>query len=49
MILKIINQEVRLMRIVRCPCCKSEREVEEDIIMSVCYSCQEETVEVKIG
>jgi len=37
------------MRIVRCPCCKSEREVEEDIIMSVCYSCQEEMVEVKIG
>ena len=34
------------MKIVKCPGCKREREVEENIIISICYTCQEEMMEV---
>jgi len=34
------------MNLVKCPCCKLEREVEDDIIISICYTCCEEMVEV---
>lgn len=36
------------MKTMKCDCCKREREVEDNIIMSVCYSCQKE-MEVKDG
>ena len=34
------------MKSVKCPICKNEREVENNIIMPVCYVCQEEMMEV---
>jgi len=34
------------MKIVKCPSCKLEREVEDNIIISICYTCQEEMLEV---
>lgn len=37
------------MKIVKCPCCKLEREVKTNVIISVCYVCREEMVEVKYG
>lgn len=35
------------MKTVKCDLCKNEREVEDNIIISVCNSCQEEMMEVK--
>ena len=34
------------MKIVKCPYCKTEREVEDKIIISICYHCQVEMEEV---
>jgi len=35
------------MKLVKCPICKTEREVEDNIIISVCSICLNEMVEVK--
>lgn len=35
------------MKIVKCPICKSEREIKDNVILSVCYCCQVEMVEVR--
>jgi len=35
------------MKIVKCDNCKRERKIDDDIIMSICYTCQEEMMEVK--
>ena len=37
------------MKIVQCPVCKTEREVEDDIILSICFICLNEMLEVKDG
>ena len=34
------------MKIVKCSNCKLEREVEDKILISICYTCQEEMLEV---
>ena len=35
------------MKKVKCPICNLEREVEDNVIISICYTCQKEMVEVK--
>lgn len=37
------------MKIVKCNYCKFEREVEDNIIISLCPTCQIEMMEVKDG
>jgi len=35
------------MKLMKCPTCKSEREVEDNFIIAICKCCQKEMVEVK--
>jgi len=37
------------MKRVKCLGCNREREVEDKIIISICYCCQQEMVEVEDG
>ena len=37
------------MKLVKCFTCNDEREVEDNVILSVCSCCQEEMREVKKG
>lgn len=35
------------MKTVKCPCCKREHEIKEDIIMSICPICMIEMEEIR--
>jgi hypothetical protein len=42
-----IDSKVRLRKIMFCSCCKSRKEVEDDIVHATCNCCMEEMKEVE--